>query len=353
MAAEPSRLRRQAPEAGVPVATRHHWLSQGLAGLAVSALGLVIAGSIAAPTYAEPPASRPVTGPAFPAAPRIGATPTPSVDPEVTEPFTPSGTQSEPLRQAIVAERAAQRDEELAKAAEEVTRSARSASGDARQEQLSADEKATREKGAQLAKEALDRAIAARIAAAKARAAAEAAAGQAVVVEDEPQAEAPAPAPDPAQPAPSVPSAGAPATSGGAAVSPVANPVIGAHFGQYGLWSRYHTGLDFRAAYGAPIRAVKSGVVIYAGNSGDWAGNHVAVRHAGGMTTMSSHMSRMAVRAGQSVQAGQIIGYVGQTGRAFGPHLHFELYPAGVTYGDVYRAVDPQPWLRAAGVRTG
>ena len=121
--------------------------------------------------------------------------------------------------------------------------------------------------------------------------------------------------------------------------------VIGAHFGQYGIWSRYHTGLDFRASYGTPIRAVKAGVVLFAGNSGDWAGNHVAIRHADGKTTMSSHMSSMAVRPARRSSAGQVIGYVGQTGRAFGAHLHFELYPVGVKYGDVYKAIDPQPWL--------
>ena len=92
--------------------------------------------------------------------------------------------------------------------------------------------------------------------------------------------------------------------------------------------------------------------MVFAGNSGHWAGNYVAVRHGDGMTTMSSHMSSMAVRSGQTVAAGQVIGYVGQTGRAFGAHLHFELYPAGVRYGDVYKSVNPQPWLSAAGVRT-
>jgi murein DD-endopeptidase MepM/ murein hydrolase activator NlpD len=135
-------------------------------------------------------------------------------------------------------------------------------------------------------------------------------------------------------------------------VAPVPGAVIGSHFGEYGSWSRYHTGIDFRAAHGTPIRAVRSGVVLYAGNSGNWAGNHVAIKHGDGMTTMSSHMSSMAVRAGQHVQAGPIIGRVGPTGRAFGAHLHFELYPAGVKYGDVYRAINPQPWLRASGVTT-
>jgi murein DD-endopeptidase MepM/ murein hydrolase activator NlpD len=132
----------------------------------------------------------------------------------------------------------------------------------------------------------------------------------------------------------------------------VPGAVIGAHFGQYGMWSRYHTGLDFRAAYGTPIRAVKAGVVLFSGSSGDWAGTYVAIRHADGKTTMSSHLSSMAVRSGQTVQAGQVIGNVGQTGRAFGAHLHFELYPAGVKYGDVYKAINPVPWLSANGVQT-
>ena len=105
-----------------------------------------------------------------------------------------------------------------------------------------------------------------------------------------------------------------------------------------------------RASYGTPIRAVKGWVALYAGNSGDWAGNHVAIKHADGKTTMYSHMSSMSARAGQTVQAGDVIGRVGETGRAFGAHLHFELYPAGVKYGDVYKAINPQPWLAANGV---
>jgi murein DD-endopeptidase MepM/ murein hydrolase activator NlpD len=140
-----------------------------------------------------------------------------------------------------------------------------------------------------------------------------------------------------------------PGTTG---VLPITTGVVGSKFGARGSWSSYHTGLDFRAAYGTQIHVVLPGVVVYAGNSGDWAGNHVAVRHTDGHTTMYSHMSRMAVTTGQTVQAGQVIGYVGETGRAFGAHLHFELYPAGVRYGDVYKAVDPAPWLRSIGVVT-
>jgi murein DD-endopeptidase MepM/ murein hydrolase activator NlpD len=128
--------------------------------------------------------------------------------------------------------------------------------------------------------------------------------------------------------------------------------VVGSTFGATGSWATYHTGLDFRAAYGTPIRSVLAGVVVFAGSSGDWSGTHVAVRHVDGRTTMYSHMSRLGVSTGQTVQAGQVIGYVGQTGRAFGAHLHFEVYPPGVRYGDVYKAVNPTPYLRSIGLQT-
>ena len=138
--------------------------------------------------------------------------------------------------------------------------------------------------------------------------------------------------------------------AGGGSSSPVPGAVIGAHFGQYGLWSRYHTGLDFRAGYGTPIKAVADGVVVYAGNSGDWAGNHVAVRHAGGVTVdVLPHVVDGRQR-GPVSEGGPDHRLRRQTGRAFGPHLHFELYPAGIKYGDVYRAVNPVPWLRTIGV---
>lgn len=126
---------------------------------------------------------------------------------------------------------------------------------------------------------------------------------------------------------------------------PVTPAIIGSRFGATGSWARYHTGLDFRAASGQPIRVVTAGTVVYAGNSGDWAGNHVAVQHPTGYTTLYAHMSRIDVSTGQTVQAGDQLGAVGETGRAFGPHLHLEVYPPGIHPGDVYQAIDPQPWL--------
>ncbi len=346
MAAQSRRLARRAFAADLDPVERRGWLSHGLAALVVSGLGLAVAGSVALTTnaqtsnYADGPIDTSVTlGSRQPVQPMLSDKATGQK--KVTESaslraFSPKApevnetSRTAELRTAIVNERAAQRAEDLSKTAEDVSRAARAAGTDARAESLAAADRAVRKAALQLAQERLRRAIAARIAAESTRAASE----RGVVRSSRSSAQSI-----------NIPSSGN-------AVSPVPGAVIGASFGQYGLWSRYHTGLDFRAAYGTPIRAVKSGIVLYAGNSGDWAGNHVALKHADGMTTMSSHMSSIAVGAGQTVQAGQIIGYVGQSGRAFGAHLHFELYPVGVKYGDVYKAINPQPWLNAAGVNT-
>jgi murein DD-endopeptidase MepM/ murein hydrolase activator NlpD len=61
-------------------------------------------------------------------------------------------------------------------------------------------------------------------------------------------------------------------------------------------------------------------------------------------------MSTVSVSVGQTVAACQVVGAVGMTGRTFGPHLHFEAYPPGITPGDIYRAVSPATWLNARGL---
>jgi murein DD-endopeptidase MepM/ murein hydrolase activator NlpD len=347
---------RRARSADTRSEERRGWLAHGLAALGISALGLAIAGSISLTTNAQPL-------PADPSA-STGKTATEAAKPAETEPdpsaeaaiddYAPrggpavaGGSGSAELRTAVLKEQAAQRAEELAKGADDISRAASEASSNLRQSRLTAADRASREAAARLNQERIRRAVAARVAAATERQAREASNQRSGATTQRSSRSEPSPATEPSS-EPDVRSI----PSGGGGVSPVPGAVIGAHFGQYGVWSRYHTGLDFRAAYGTPIRAVKSGVVLFAGNSGDWAGNHVAIRHGDGKTTMSSHMSSMAVRSGSTVQAGQVIGYVGQTGRAFGAHLHFELYPAGVRYGDVYSAINPQPWLAANGVQT-
>ena len=100
-----------------------------------------------------------------------------------------------------------------------------------------------------------------------------------------------------------------------------------------------HTGIDFRAATGHPIRATAGGKVIAAEyNSG--YGNMVEIDHGGGITTRFGHMSRILVTVGQSVSKGTIIGKAGSTGRATGPHVHYEIRKRG-------QAIDPMRYIRA------
>jgi murein DD-endopeptidase MepM/ murein hydrolase activator NlpD len=109
-------------------------------------------------------------------------------------------------------------------------------------------------------------------------------------------------------------------------------PVAGRLTSRYGLrrhpilgYKRMHSGIDFGARHGAPIYAVSDGRVTYSGRHGGH-GNYVRIEHAGGLGSGYAHMSRIAVRNGAYVRAGQVIGYVGSTGLSTGPHLHFEVY---------------------------
>ena len=124
---------------------------------------------------------------------------------------------------------------------------------------------------------------------------------------------------------------------------------VGARFGATGSWSRHHTGQDFPAAVGTPIYAAASGIIL-SPTAGGWAGTNVVIQHANGGATLYAHMSKRVVSTGQAVKAGQLIGYVGVTGRTFGPHLHMEYYKPGVTPGKVYEASDPMAFMRGLGV---
>jgi murein DD-endopeptidase MepM/ murein hydrolase activator NlpD len=84
-----------------------------------------------------------------------------------------------------------------------------------------------------------------------------------------------------------------------------------------------HRGVDYAAPVGTPIRTVANGVVEFAGVQNGY-GSVVAIKHPQGSTTLYAHLSRIDVRKGQSVEQGERIGAVGQTGWATGPHLHFE-----------------------------
>ncbi|WP_028136662.1 M23 family metallopeptidase [Bradyrhizobium japonicum] len=103
-----------------------------------------------------------------------------------------------------------------------------------------------------------------------------------------------------------------------------------------------HTGLDFRAASGDPVRVTANGKVVSAGWSGGY-GRMVEVDHGNGLSTRYGHLSEINVKVGEIVKIGQVVGLVGSTGRSTGPHLHYETRIEG-------EAVDPQKFLRA-GVR--
>lgn len=85
-----------------------------------------------------------------------------------------------------------------------------------------------------------------------------------------------------------------------------------------------HAGMDFRAPAGAPARSAGAGTVVSAGWSGGY-GRMVEIDHGSGFTTRYAHLSRIIVREGQRVAAGEIVGEVGTTGRSTGPHLHYEV----------------------------
>ena len=93
-------------------------------------------------------------------------------------------------------------------------------------------------------------------------------------------------------------------------------------------YSRMHQGVDFGAAWGSPILAAANGVVAFAGRHGGH-GNYVLLKHSKELNTGYAHMSRFAVRSGQAVSQGQVIGYVGSTGLSTGPHLHYEAWLRG------------------------
>lgn len=86
----------------------------------------------------------------------------------------------------------------------------------------------------------------------------------------------------------------------------------------------FHPGLDISADYGTPVKATAEGTIETAGWAGDY-GNMVLLKHGYGMSTRYGHLSRIAVSPGQTVHRGQVIGYVGATGRTTGAHLHYEI----------------------------
>jgi murein DD-endopeptidase MepM/ murein hydrolase activator NlpD len=269
---------------------RKSWLRHGVAALSVSLLGLGVAGSVA------------LTGAAQ------HATLTTTVATDQLAKKTSRGAERARLDPARVKSLADQRAEELSKIDSEVSEASMEKSAKARDKALEVVSDATRRQAVLLAR------------------------GQARRGDPQsPQLDA----------------------NGGKGCLPVRSGYsIAARFGQVGPWSRYHTGLDFSSPVGTPLHAPAAGVVTNAGigPASGWAGNYVAIKYPNGTHTLMAHMSTVSVNVGQTVSACQVVGAIGMTGRTFGAHVHFEVYPAGVKPGDVYSAANPVPWLHAHGV---
>ena len=106
-------------------------------------------------------------------------------------------------------------------------------------------------------------------------------------------------------------------------------------------WGRLHAGIDLGSPEGTPIYAAAAGTVIYASNDFQYMkglGRYVAIDHGNGMKTQYGHQSKVIVNEGDIVQAGQLLGYVGNTGHSFGNHLHFEVIIDGTP-------TNPRPYL--------
>ena len=90
-----------------------------------------------------------------------------------------------------------------------------------------------------------------------------------------------------------------------------------------------HWGMDFTAPKGTPVYATGDGLVKRADNRASGYGKHIRVDHGFGYVSLYAHMNKFQVKRGQKVKRGEIIGYVGNTGRSAGPHLHYEVFKDG------------------------
>jgi murein DD-endopeptidase MepM/ murein hydrolase activator NlpD len=100
--------------------------------------------------------------------------------------------------------------------------------------------------------------------------------------------------------------------------------------------TKFHAGLDFTAPQGTPIYATADGRVKTSGSSSGGYGNHVVINHGYGYETLYGHMVRVKVRTGQNVKRGEVIGWVGNTGKSTGPHCHYEVHKNGNAVDPIY-----------------
>src|SRR5690606_28939173 len=120
------------------------------------------------------------------------------------------------------------------------------------------------------------------------------------------------------------------------AIQPVRNENLRAVASGFGYRSdpftkvrKFHAGMDFSARTGTPVFATGDGVIARADANASGYGNHIVIRHGFGYETLYGHLSKYKARVGQKVKRGEVIGYVGSTGRSEAPHLHYEVRKNG------------------------
>ncbi len=141
------------------------------------------------------------------------------------------------------------------------------------------------------------------------------------------------------------------------AIQPVNNKDlrrIGSYFGTrmdpFYKVKKFHEGMDFSAPIGTEVYATGNGTVIMAGRDGNGGyGNEIILDHGYNYKTVYAHLSRIFVKPGQKIRRGQIIGYVGNTGKSTSPHLHYEVRKNGIALNPIYfffNDIDPDQFQR-------
>lgn len=119
-------------------------------------------------------------------------------------------------------------------------------------------------------------------------------------------------------------------------------------FARYGYQGKFHNGIDIGAPIGTEIRSSESGTIVAVGDQDQYCrrgayGKYIVIAHENNLTTLYAHLSRYVVQRGDKVEKGQLVGYVGYTGYATGPHLHFTVYAGPTFYMGASRVCGPMP----------